>query len=153
MQKLKLDIKAIIDYLEIKPPFLMIDKVEELIPGKSCYAIKKLRNDDWFFESHLKKEQLMPGTLQIEAMLQSLVLTLYSLKNHSGKLSFVKNIKTNLISKVRPCNTLNIFAYLQSYKRGIADGNCRIEIGKEIVSEGQFSLVSPHDLITPKRDI
>ena len=35
-------------YLEISHPFLMIDYVEEIIPGKSAHGIKILTEDDWF---------------------------------------------------------------------------------------------------------
>ena len=68
----------IINYLEITPPFLMIDHVEKIVPGKSCYAIKKLKQEDWFFNCHLEKEKLMPEVLQIEAMLQTLVLAIFN---------------------------------------------------------------------------
>lgn len=151
MDKKQLTLIKIIDYLEIKPPFLMIDKVEEIIPGKSCYAVKKLTKDDWFFKCHLEKEQIMPGTLQIETMLQTLVLTVYTLDDHKGKLTFVKKVNSNLISKVQPGNNLHIYATLESYKRGIVLGKCRIEINKKCVSEGQFTLVSPHELLIPKK--
>ena len=90
----------------------------------------------------------MPGTLQIEAMLQTLILTLYTLDTHNKKLSFVKNINSNLISKIKPGNILYIYSVLSSYKRGIAKGKSHIEINKKIVSEGEFLLVSPHELMT-----
>lgn len=148
MEKIKLNKDQIIEYTEIKPPFLMIDKVEELTPGKSCHAIKILNKDEWFFKCHLEKEEIMPGTLQIEAMLQTLILTLYTLDTHNKKLSFVKNINSNLISKIKPGNILYIYSVLSSYKRGIAKGKSHIEINKKIVSEGEFLLVSPHELMT-----
>ena len=50
MKDCSLNIDEIMEYLEITPPFLMIDYVERLIPGKSCYAIKRLNKDDWFFK-------------------------------------------------------------------------------------------------------
>ena len=71
-------------YLEISPPFLMIDYVEEIIPGKNARAIKYLKEDDWFFKCHMQREQAMPGSLQIEAMLQTLVLTIYTMDGHKG---------------------------------------------------------------------
>ena len=80
MKDCSLNIDEIMEYLEITPPFLMIDYVERLIPGKSCYAIKRLNKDDWFFKCHLEREKLMPGALQIEAMLQTLVLAIYTIQ-------------------------------------------------------------------------
>ena len=43
MKDFSLNIDEIMEYLEITLPFLMIDYVERLIPGKSCYAIKRLK--------------------------------------------------------------------------------------------------------------
>ena len=140
----------IINYLEIMPPFLMIDHVEKIVPGKSCYAIKKLKQEDWFFNCHLEKEKLMPGVLQIEAMLQTLVLAIYTMEGHKGKLSFVTDVSTKLLSKVSPDSQLDIYADLLSYKRGIAKGSVRTKVNNIMVCEGEFTLISPHDMPVPR---
>ena len=140
----------IINYLEITPPFLMIDYVEKIIPGKSCYAIKKLKQEDWFFNCHLEKEKLMPGVLQIEAMLQTLVLVIYTMEGHKGKLSFVTDVSTKLLSKVSPNSQLDIYADLLSYKRGIAKGFVKTKVNNIKVCEGEFTLISPHDMPVPR---
>jgi len=140
----------IINYLEITPPFLMIDHVEKIIPGKSCYAIKKLKQEDWFFNCHLEKEKLMPGVLQIEAMLQTLVLVIYTMEGHKGKLSFVTDVSTKLLSKVSPNSQLDIYADLLSYKRGIAKGFVKTKVNNIKVCEGEFTLISPHDMPVPR---
>jgi 3-hydroxyacyl-[acyl-carrier-protein] dehydratase len=144
MKKNSLNVDEIIEYLEITPPFLMIDSVEKIIPGKSCYAIKKLKQDDWFFKCHLEREQIMPGALQIEAMLQTLVLVIYTLDGHKGKLSFVSDITTKLLSKVSPDSQLDIYANLLSYKRGIAKGIVEAKVSNLDVCKGEFTLISPH---------
>tara|TARA_B110000211_G_C14004991_1_gene520373 strand:- start:649 stop:1104 length:456 start_codon:yes stop_codon:yes gene_type:complete len=140
----------IINYLEITPPFLMIDRVEKIVPGKSCYAIKKLKQEDWFFNCHLEKEKLMPGVLQIEAMLQTLVLAIYTMEGHKGKLSFVTDVSTKLLSKVSPDSQLDIYADLLSYKRGIAKGFVKTKVNNIKVCEGEFTLISPHDMPVPR---
>jgi 3-hydroxyacyl-[acyl-carrier-protein] dehydratase len=142
--------EEIINYLEITPPFLMIDHVEKIIPGKSCYAIKKLKQEDWFFNCHLEKEKLMPGVLQIEAMLQTLVLAIYTMEGHKGKLSFVTDVSTKLLSKVSPDSQLDIYADLLSYKRGIAKGFVKTKVNNIKVCEGEFTLISPHDMPVPR---
>jgi 3-hydroxyacyl-[acyl-carrier-protein] dehydratase len=131
-------------YLQIDPPFLMIEEVE-IDPGKSARATKNLRSDDWFFGCHLKREMAMPGTLQIEAMLQTLVLTLYTLERHKGYLSFITDIKTKLISKVSPDCLLAIEAELSNYKRGIGKGIACGKVNNQIVCQGEFTFVSPHE--------
>jgi 3-hydroxymyristoyl/3-hydroxydecanoyl-(acyl carrier protein) dehydratase len=85
------------EILQITAPFIMIDYAFDVKPGESANGYKKLNNDDWFFECHLKKEQAMPGTLQIEALLQTLVLSIYTLDEYKGKLAFVINIKSKLL--------------------------------------------------------
>ena len=125
MKNLSLDKGQIIDLLEITPPFLMIDHIKEIKPGKTAYGIKKLSQDEWFFQCHLKNEGTMPGVLQIEAMLQTLVLTLYTMDEHKGKLAYIQNISTKLIIKLLcnyNSNTEMIFmvqkevAYKMNYK-------------------------------------
>jgi 3-hydroxymyristoyl/3-hydroxydecanoyl-(acyl carrier protein) dehydratase len=143
---MKIDIltkKQIEKYLQISDPFLMIDIGRDIIPGKSANSIKYLDND-WFFECHLKKENVMPGTLQIEAMLQTLILALYTLDIHADKLAFVTEIKTNLYSKVTKESQLCIFSELKTFNRGIAFGVAYGMCGEKIVCKGEFKLISPH---------
>lgn len=49
----------------------MIDRVEDLIGGKSCVAFKNVSNNEWFFEGHFPDHPIMPGVLIIEAMAQA----------------------------------------------------------------------------------
>jgi 3-hydroxyacyl-[acyl-carrier-protein] dehydratase len=133
-------------YLEITHPFLMIDKVENIIPGKCATGIKNLSNEDWFFKCHLQREMVMPGTLQIEAMLQTLVLTIYTMEGHKGNYSYITNIKTKLLSKVTIDNQLIINAELLSFRRGISKGIATGKINNKIVCQGEFEFISPHAL-------
>jgi len=134
------------NYLEITDPFLMIDEIHDLVPGKSAFGIKHLPLEEWFFGCHLQSVLDMPGTLIIEAMLQTLVLTIYAMPGHKGKLSYVRDIKTQLLVKVGPGQSLKIKANVLTYKRGISRGESIAVVGGETVAQGQFTLVSPHDL-------
>ena len=145
-----LNIDQIMQYLEISPPFLMIDYVKEIIPGKSAHGIKKLTENDWFFKCHMQRELAMPGTLQIEAMLQTLVLTIYTMEGHKGNFSYISNINTKLFSKVSPGNQFVIHADLLSFKRGIAKGFAVGKINDSTVCQGEFTFISPYDMPRPK---
>ena len=147
---MSLDIIQISKYLDISPPFLMIDYVKKIIPGESAYSIKKLNIDNWFFQCHMQKEPIMPGTLQIEAMLQTLVLIIYTMDGHKGKYSYISDIKTKLITKVSPGNKLEIFADLKSYNRGIAKGIATGIINNNTICSGEFTFYSPHDMPIPR---
>ena len=145
-----LNIDQITKYLEITHPFLMIDYVKEIIPGKSAHGIKKLTEDDWFFKCHMQRELVMPGTLQIEAMLQTLVLTIYTMERHERNFSYISNINTKLFSKVSPGNQFVIHADLLSFKRGIAKGFAVGKINDSTVCKGEFTFISPHDMPRPQ---
>ena len=61
-----LDKKAILEYQQNRDPYLMIDYVSEVEPGKYANGYKVLRDDEWFFKVHWPKDPNMPGMLQIE---------------------------------------------------------------------------------------
>ena len=150
MKGFSLNIDQITQFLEISPPFLMIDYVKEIIPGKSAHGFKNLTENDWFFKCHMQRELAMPGTLQIEAMLQTLVLTIYTMEEHKGKFSYISHINTKLFSKISPGNRFIIHANLLSYKRGIATGVAVGKINDAKVCQGEFTFISPHDMPLPQ---
>ena len=65
---ISLDKKQILDYQQNKPPYLMIDKATEIIPGESAKGYKELKIDEWFFKVHWENDPNMPGMLQVEAL-------------------------------------------------------------------------------------
>ena len=72
MQK-TLNIYDLKKMLRISDPFLFIDAVDNIVPKKSGIGRKLLKQDEWFFESHFTDEPVMPGTLQTECMLQTII--------------------------------------------------------------------------------
>ena len=66
--------KQIIKLLQIESPFLMLDKIINLTNGKSAIGIKKITKDEWFYKCHFLDHPIMPGALQTEAMLQTVVM-------------------------------------------------------------------------------
>ena len=138
------------DYLEISDPFLMIDIIDVINTGEYAHAIKYLSNTEWFFGCHLHSQMVMPGSLQIEAMLQTLVMTIYTLDGHKNRYSLVNTLTVKLHSRVSHGYPLGIDATLLSFKRGIAKGVAKGTVRGELVCEGEFTLISPHLLPKPK---
>jgi len=65
------DIQAIMEYLPHRYPFLLIDRVLEILPGKSVVALKNVSMNEPFFQGHFPENPIMPGVLIIEAMAQA----------------------------------------------------------------------------------
>jgi 3-hydroxyacyl-[acyl-carrier-protein] dehydratase len=65
-----LDIKEIMDILPHRYPFLMVDRVIEMDPGKRIVGVKNVTINEPFFQGHFPGHPVMPGVLIIEAMAQ-----------------------------------------------------------------------------------
>jgi 3-hydroxyacyl-[acyl-carrier-protein] dehydratase len=65
------DIKQILTALPHRYPFLLVDRVVEVVQGESIHAIKCVSINEPFFQGHFPGEPVMPGVLQLEALAQA----------------------------------------------------------------------------------
>lgn len=68
---MKHDVAWIMDVLPHRYPFLLVDRVLEIEPGKRIVAIKNVTANEHFFQGHFPDHPVMPGVLVIEAMAQA----------------------------------------------------------------------------------
>jgi len=89
-----IDIRRIMQMIPHRYPFLMIDRVVDVIAGESCVGIKNVTINEPFFGGHFPQRPVMPGVLIIEAMAQTAaVLVVESLGAQSeGKLVYFMTI-------------------------------------------------------------
>ena len=66
-----LDVNDIMKILPHRFPFLMVDRVIELEPGKRCVGLKNVSINEPFFTGHFPYLPVMPGVLQVEALAQA----------------------------------------------------------------------------------
>ena len=66
-----MDVTEIRRYLAHRYPFLLVDRVTQIIPGESITAIKNVTVNEPFFNGHFPAQPIMPGVLIIEAMAQA----------------------------------------------------------------------------------
>lgn len=66
-----LDIRAILEHLPHRYPFLLVDRVEEVVLGERIIALKNVSMNEPYFVGHFPTMPVMPGVLQIEALAQA----------------------------------------------------------------------------------
>ena len=66
-----ISIEQIKEILPHREPFLMVDRVDELVPGKSAKCVKAVSGNEWYFLGHFAQKKVMPGVLIVEALAQA----------------------------------------------------------------------------------
>lgn len=87
------DINWIMSVLPHRYPFLLIDRVLELEPGRRVVASKNVSVNEPFFNGHFPGHPIMPGVLLVEGMAQAAgVLLMHELEDRSSKLIYFAGI-------------------------------------------------------------
>ena len=115
-----------LNYLEIQEyicnryPLLMVDYVEKVIPGSYARGFKNLTNNDWFFREHFPGDNIMPGSLQIEAITQMCAIALNTMPELKGNVVKTVEIKSHFMGPIVPGDKFEMEVHVNSFKRGLA---------------------------------
>jgi 3-hydroxyacyl-[acyl-carrier-protein] dehydratase len=107
----QLDITRIMEMIPHRYPFLLVDRVVDIVAGTSAVGIKCVTINEPFFQGHFPSHPVMPGVLMIEAMAQTAgVLVVHTLgKSAEGKLVYFTSIDMARFRRpVRPGDVLHI---------------------------------------------
>ena len=134
------DVEQIKQLLPHRFPFLLVDRVIELVPDSSVVALKNVTFNEPFFQGHFQGHSVMPGVLIIEAMAQAAgLLTQLSnrIKGNDGKLFFylVKVDNARFSAMVTPGDQLRLEVTQKRVMRGMGLFLARAMVdGKEVAS-------------------
>src|SRR5690554_1498442 len=94
-----LGIEEIMEIIPHRYPFLLIDRIVELEPGKRAVGIKNVTMNEYYFQGHFPQEPVMPGVLIIESLAQVGAVAILSLEEYKGKIAFFGGIKNARFKK------------------------------------------------------
>lgn len=135
-----LDINDIMRIIPQRAPFLMIDKVEEYVPGESAVAYKNVCINEWFFKGHFPGNPIMPGVLITEALAQTGAIAILSLEENKGKNALFGGIdKLRFKKQVLPGDVLKLEVKIIKRKGPVGVGEGIATVDGKVVAKGELT--------------
>jgi 3-hydroxyacyl-[acyl-carrier-protein] dehydratase len=133
------------DILPHRYPFLLVDRILEIEPGKRAVGMKAVTVNEPFFTGHFPGKAIMPGVLLIEAMAQVGGIMMLSMEEHKGKLAYIASIENaRFRNPVTPGDILISESVLVKVKGNMGKVHVSGRVGGQLVvsADIMFALVA-----------
>ncbi len=137
-----IDINRIIELIPHRYPFLLVDRVEDVVAGESAVGIKNVTINEPFFQGHFPGRPVMPGVLIVEAMAQTAaVLVVNTLgEKTEGKLAYFMTIENaRFRHPVEPGDQLRLVCTKLKQSASVWKFSGEARVGDKVVAEATYS--------------
>ncbi|MCI8928430.1 MAG: 3-hydroxyacyl-ACP dehydratase FabZ [Lachnospiraceae bacterium] len=135
-----LSAKEIMEIIPHRQPFMLIDTVEELIPGVRAVARKCVSYNEPFFQGHFPAEPVMPGVLIVEALAQTGAAAILSLEENKGKTAYFAAIQSaKFKKKVVPGDVLVLETEIIKTKGSIGIGKATATVDGKVAVQAELT--------------
>lgn len=137
-----MDIKEIMETIPHRQPFLLIDRIEELEPGKRAVGKKCVSYNEPFFNGHFPQEPVMPGVLTVEALAQTGAVAILSKEENKGKIAYFGGIqKCRFKGKVVPGDKVRLETRIIRQKGPLGVGEAVASVNGKVVVSAELTFV------------
>ena len=138
----EIDIVRVMEMIPHRYPFLMIDRVVDVVPDESAVGIKNVTINEPFFQGHFPGHPVFPGVLIIESMAQTAaVLVVKTMGAEAeGKLVYFMSVDQARFRKpVTPGDTMNIIVEKGRNRGNVWKFKGKAMVGDTLMAEATFS--------------
>ncbi|HIR93909.1 MAG TPA: 3-hydroxyacyl-ACP dehydratase FabZ [Candidatus Egerieimonas intestinavium] len=133
--------KEIMEIIPHRQPFLLVDTIEELEPGRRAVGKKCVTYNEPYFAGHFPQEPIMPGVLIIEALAQVGAVISLSMPENKGKLAIFGGIdKARFRRKVVPGDVLTLEVELIRQKGPMAIAKAVASVDGKVAASAELTV-------------
>lgn len=137
---MRLSTKEIMEIIPHRQPFLLVDVIEKLLPGKRGIGRKCVTYNEPFFQGHFPNEPVMPGVLIVEALAQVGAVVILSCEEFKGKTAYFGSINhAKFKQKVVPGDVLTLEVEMMKQKGSIGVGKATAMVDGKIAVSAELT--------------
>ena len=135
-----LNINQIKEIIPHRHPFLLLDYIEDYVPGEYAVGYKCVSYREEFFAGHFPEEPVMPGVLIVEALAQTGAVAILSMEENCGKTAYFAEInRARFKKKVVPGDVLTLTTEIIRQKGPIGIGSATASVRGEVVCTAELT--------------